>query len=48
MGLPDDWRTLLAPGRGAFVPEGKHTVGHGGIAMEEVIVPFVKIVRRER
>lgn len=48
VGLPDDWRTLLAPGRGAFVPEGKHTVGHGGIAMEEVIVPFVKIVRRER
>jgi hypothetical protein len=43
IGLPDSWRVLLAPGRSAFVPQGKHTVGHGGIAMEEVIVPFVKI-----
>jgi len=47
-GLPDNWRALLAPGRRAFVPVGKHTVGHGGIAMEEVIVPFVKITRRPR
>ena len=47
-GLPDDWRVLLPPGRGAFVPVGKHTVGHGGIAMEEVIVPFVRIWRRGR
>jgi len=45
IGLPDNWRVLLAPGRGAFVPKGQHTVGHGGIAMEEVIVPFVKIGR---
>ncbi len=43
IGLPETWRALLAPGRGAFVPQGQHTVGHGGIAMEEVIVPFVKI-----
>lgn len=43
IGLPDDWRVLLAPGRSAFVPKGKHTVAHGGISMEEVIVPFVKI-----
>jgi len=43
IGLPDDWRVLLAPGRGAFVPKGRNTVGHGGIAMEEVIVPLVKI-----
>ena len=48
IGLPDDWRALLAPDRCAFVPVGKHTVGHGGIAMEEVIVPFVKITRRPR
>ncbi|MBT6209977.1 MAG: BREX-3 system phosphatase PglZ [Woeseia sp.] len=43
IGLPDDWRVLLAPGRGAFVPVGQQIIGHGGIAMEEVIVPFVKI-----
>ena len=45
IGLPDDWRVLLAPGRGAFINKGQQTVGHGGIAMEEVIVPFVKIRR---
>lgn len=48
IGLPDDWRVLLAPGRGAFVPKGRHTVGHGGIAMEEVIVPLVKVTRAGR
>lgn len=45
--LPDDWRVLLAPGRKAFIPEGKQTVGHGGIAMEEVIVPFIKLKRSQ-
>ena len=43
IGLPESWRALLAPGRSAFVAEGKQTLGHGGISMEEVIVPFVKI-----
>jgi hypothetical protein len=43
IGLPEDWRVLLAPGRSAFVPKGQQTVAHGGIGMEEVIVPFVKI-----
>jgi hypothetical protein len=45
IGLPKSWHVLLAPGRDAFVPQGQQTVGHGGIAMEEVIVPFVKIRR---
>jgi PglZ domain-containing protein len=45
IGLPESWHVLLAPGRSAFLPEGRQTVGHGGIAMEEVIVPFVKIGR---
>jgi hypothetical protein len=48
IGLPEDWRVLLAPGRSAFVPKGQHTVGHGGISMEEVIVPFVKIRRGDK
>jgi hypothetical protein len=43
IGLPDDWFVLLAPGRRAFVPKGQQIIGHGGIAMEEVIVPFIKI-----
>ena len=47
VGLPDNWHVLLAPGRGAFVAKGRQTVGHGGISMEEVIVPFVKLTRIE-
>ena len=41
--LPEDYRALLPPGRGAFVSEGARIVGHGGISLEEVIVPFVRI-----
>lgn len=44
-GLPDDYYALLAPGRGAFVKEGVVTVAHGGVSVEEVIVPFVRIRR---
>ena len=43
VGLPVDYLPLLAPGRFAFVPEGKRTIGHGGISLEEIIVPFVEI-----
>ena len=43
MGLPEQMRVLLAPQLDAFLNEGEHAVCHGGIAMEEVIVPFVKI-----
>jgi hypothetical protein len=45
IGLPESWHVLLAPKRKAFLPVGKQTLGHGGIAMEEVIVPFIKIRR---
>ena len=45
IGLPNNYWPLLASGRGAFLAQGRHTVGHGGISMEEVIVPFVKIRR---
>jgi len=43
IGLPDGYWPLVAGGRGAFIPEGKVTVSHGGISLEEVIVPFVGI-----
>ena len=42
-GLPEDCLALLAPGRCAFVREGERIVGHGGIALEEVVVPMVEI-----
>lgn len=43
IGLPEDCLPLLAPGRSAFIPEGERIVGHGGISIEELIVPFVQI-----
>ncbi len=43
IGLPDDYRALLAPGRYAFIHEGKRTLAHGGISLEEVIVPFARV-----
>ena len=46
IGLPDSYFALLAPGRDAFATKGAELIGHGGIAMEEVIVPFVQIRRR--
>lgn len=46
-GLPDEYYPLLATGYGAFAQEGAVMVSHGGISLEEVIVPFVKIERSE-
>ena len=48
VGLPADYFPLVASGRDAFVHPGESVVGHGGIAIEEVIVPFVKFERRTR
>ena len=44
-GLPEDCLALLAPGRSAFVREGERIVGHGGVSLEEVVVPVVEIGR---
>ena len=44
-GLPPDFLPLIAPDREAFVNESETIVGHGGITLEEVIVPFVSISR---
>ena len=45
-GLPEDYFALLAPGRRAFVRESERPVSHGGITLEEVVVPFVEIERK--
>lgn len=42
-GLPADYSVLLPRGVEAFLAQGKETLGHGGIALEEVLVPFVRI-----
>jgi hypothetical protein len=44
-GLPKDYLPLLAPGRTAFVARNRRIVGHGGISLEELVVPFVHVER---
>ncbi|MFZ4986991.1 MAG: BREX-3 system phosphatase PglZ [Blastocatellia bacterium] len=48
IGLPADYFPLVASSRDAFVNPGDAIVGHGGVAIEEVIVPLVKFERRAR
>lgn len=45
IGLPEDFYVLLAKGDGAFISKNNRIVTHGGISIEEVIVPFVKVSR---
>lgn len=47
VGLPADYFPLAASGYNAFVSPGETIVGHGGTAIEEVIVPLVKLERRK-
>ncbi len=44
--LPSNFCCLLAPDRHAFTQEGHAVVCHGGISIDEVIVPFVQIARK--
>ena len=44
-GLPEDYLALLAPARRSFVRESERPVAHGGVTLEEVVVPFVEIER---
>lgn len=43
-GLPADFMTLYAGGRTAFTQQGVQAVVHGGLSVEELIVPFVKVM----
>ena len=42
-GLPANFTPLFAGRRSAFVPDGDQVVVHGGVSVEELIVPFVKV-----
>ena len=44
LGLPEDFLPLLSADRSAFVQEGQRTVAHGGVTLEEAIVPFIRVV----
>ena len=46
-GLPDHLHVMLARSGKAFVREGERVVSHGGISLEEVVVPFVRVRQRE-
>ncbi|GIW56412.1 MAG: alkaline phosphatase [Nitrospiraceae bacterium] len=48
VGLPEDYLALIAPPRAAFVRAGETIVGHGGISVEELLVPLVRIDRADR
>jgi hypothetical protein len=48
VGLPGDYLPLLAPGGAAFVQQGKTVVCHGGLSVEEVIVPLVEVTEGQR
>lgn len=47
-GLPESYRPLFAPFGRAFIPAGRPAVVHGGTSLEEVVVPFVRITRKEK
>ncbi|ADG05163.1 BREX-3 system phosphatase PglZ [Kyrpidia tusciae] len=46
-GLPENVYVMLARSGTAFVGEGERVVSHGGISLEEVVVPFVRVRERE-
>jgi hypothetical protein len=47
-GLPGDIYCLFAPYQAAFHAVGKRIVAHGGISLEEIMVPLVKINRMNK
>ncbi|HSN76989.1 MAG TPA: hypothetical protein VL334_18095 [Anaerolineae bacterium] len=42
-GLPAGLLTLIAAGHNAFANQGEHLMTHGGLTLEDVIVPWVQI-----
>lgn len=41
--LPKEYRYILCDGYSAFAAEGENAVCHGGMTIEEVIVPFIEV-----
>ena len=46
IGLPEKFLPLIAQGRTAFVRKKELVVCHGGISIEEVLIPFIRVERR--
>jgi len=45
-GLPTGFFPLFLNGRKAFITKDEKTISHGGLCLEEVIVPLIKISRK--
>lgn len=45
VGLPENCFPLFASGRTAFASVGERIVTHGGLSLEELVVPFVRVGR---
>jgi hypothetical protein len=43
VGLPQGYYPLMASGCGAFATPGTTVVAHGGLSLEEVVVPFIRV-----
>lgn len=46
--LPEQMSALMPAKREAFAPAGEVVVTHGGISMDEVIVPFIQITKESK
>lgn len=44
-GLPENYFPLVTVGKDAFISKDQMMVGHGGVSIEEVIVPLITIAR---
>jgi hypothetical protein len=47
VGLPEDYLALLAPARQAFIQGKQRVMSHGGASVEEIIVPLIRIERKD-
>ena len=46
-GLPEDFKAMMLDGEKSFTTKGQVIVAHGGVSLEEVVVPFVCIGSKE-
>ena len=46
--LPNDYLPLLAEYNTAYTTQGTEEITHGGISIEEVIIPFIEVKTNDR
>jgi hypothetical protein len=44
--LPQNYYPLLSKGNASFAIKGRKSVSHGGISIQETVVPFIKVERK--